>query len=83
MQSAVYVRTVEALLTLAADSQASSLVRAVLFAKLDEIKQRAEAGSQVEAYVSYRIDQFLEDPKKFVVATALPAPPGMPIGDDG
>jgi hypothetical protein len=37
----------------------------------------------VEAYVSYRIDQFLEDPKRFVVATPVPAPPGMPIGDDG
>jgi Met-zincin/Domain of unknown function (DUF5117) len=83
VQSAVYVRTVEALLTLAADIQSSSLVRAVVFAKLDEIKQHAEPGSQVEAYLSYRIDQFLEDPKKFVVATPVPAPPGMPIGDDG
>jgi hypothetical protein len=33
--------------------------------------------------LSYRIDQFLEDPKKFEPAAPVPAPPGMPIGDEG
>jgi Met-zincin/Domain of unknown function (DUF5117) len=82
VQSAVYMRTVEALLSLAADSRASAMVRAAVYAKLDEIKQHADTASAVEAYVVYRIDQFLEDPMKFVVAAPVPAPPGMPIGED-
>jgi hypothetical protein len=83
VQAAVYARTVEALLTLAADGKSSAAVRAAVFAKLDDIKQHAEPSSPLETYLSYRIDQFLEDPKKFEPAAPVPAPPGMPIGDEG
>jgi hypothetical protein len=81
IQAAVYMRTVEALLSLGADSRTSAMVRAVVLAKLDDIKQHAEQDSAIDAYVTYRIDQFLEDPKKFVASEPVTAPPGMPIGD--
>jgi hypothetical protein len=83
VQSAVYLRTVEALLRLAADAHSSDSVKTAVFAKLDEIKQHTEANSATEAYVIYRIDQFLEDPKKFTPAPPVAAPPGMPIGEAG
>jgi hypothetical protein len=82
VQAAVYTRTVEALLTLAADSKTSGAVRAITFAKLDEIKRHANSASPVEAYLIHRIGQFQNDPAKFVAASPVPAPPGMPIGDE-
>lgn len=82
VQAAVYTRTVEALLTLAADSKNSAAVRAITYAKLDDIKRHANSTSPVEAYLMHRISQFQSDPAKFVVASPVPAPPGMPIGDE-
>jgi Met-zincin/Domain of unknown function (DUF5117) len=82
VQAAVYTRTVEAVLTLAADSKSSAAVRAITYAKLDEIKRRANSASPAEAYLVHRIEQFQNDPVKFVVASPVPAPPGMPIGDE-
>jgi hypothetical protein len=82
VQSAVYVRSVEALLRLAASAQDSSLVRAVVLGKLDQVKQQSDPNSTVEAYVIYRIDQLLSEPAKFQPAPMITAPPGMPIGDD-
>ncbi len=82
VQNAVYVRTVEALLTLAANPQASSVARAVASAKLTAIRQQANAGSTTDAYLARRIEQFENDPAKFVPAKPIEAPPGMPIGDD-
>jgi hypothetical protein len=82
IQAAVYARTVEALLTLAADPQDSAEVRAITYAKLDDIRRRSDANSPLEAYLIHRIKQFQDDPAKFVVAKPIEAPPGMPIGDD-
>jgi hypothetical protein len=82
VQSAVYARTVEALLTLAADPKASVEARAITYAKLDDLKRHADATSPLDAYLVHRIQTFQNDPTKFVVATPVPAPPGMPIGDD-
>jgi hypothetical protein len=82
VQSAVYVRSVEALLRLAASAQDSSLVRAVVLGKLDQVKQQSDPNSTVEAYVIYRIDQLLGEPAKFQPAPMITAPPGMPIGED-
>jgi hypothetical protein len=82
VRSAVYGRTVEALLTLAADPKASLAVRAITYAKLNAIKARSGTKSPVEAYLAHRIQQFEEDPAKFVISKPLEAPPGMPIGDD-
>jgi hypothetical protein len=80
--NAVYVRAVEALLSLAANPEASAEARAIASAKLNGIKQQANAAIPVDAYVIHRIDQFQTDPAKFVPAPAVEAPPGMPIGDD-
>src|SRR5271167_3801604 len=82
VQSAIYARTVEALLTLAADPAASVAVRAIAYAKLDDIKRHADLKSPLEAYLNLRIDGLQHDPGKFVVAKPVQAPPGMPIGDD-
>jgi Met-zincin/Domain of unknown function (DUF5117) len=82
VQAAVYARTVEALLTLAADPKDSAAVRAIAFAKLEDIKKHADLGSPLEAYLVHRIQQLQNDPLKFSVATPIPAPPGMPIGDE-
>jgi hypothetical protein len=82
VQAAVYARTVEALLTLAADPKASVEVRAITYAKLEDVRRRGEANSALEDYIIHRIKQFQDDPAKFVVARPIEAPPGMPIGDD-
>jgi hypothetical protein len=80
VQSAVYLRTVEALLRLAA-APASGAVRAIVFGKLDQVRQQSDPHTPVDAYVTYRIDRFFDDPGKFVPAAPVAAPPGMPIGD--
>ena len=82
VQAAVYARTVEALLTLAADPKSSVEVRAITYAKLEDVRRRSDANSPLEAYLIHRIKQFQNDPAKFVVAKPIEAPPGMPIGDD-
>jgi hypothetical protein len=82
VRSAVYARTVEALLTLAADPKDSLAVRAITYAKLDDIKRRSDVNSPLGAYLIHRIHQFQSDPGKFMVAKPIEAPPGMPIGDD-
>jgi hypothetical protein len=82
VRAAVYARTVEALLTLAANPKTSIEARAIAYAKLGEIKRGAATASPLEAYLAHRIQEFQADPAKFVVSPPVPAPPGMPIGDD-
>jgi hypothetical protein len=82
VQAAVYARTVEALLTLAADPKTSVEARAITYAKLDDLRRRSDAKSPLEAYLIHRIKQFQDDPEKFVAAKPIEAPPGMPIGDE-
>ncbi len=82
IQSAVYARTVEALLRLAADASDSTDVHAICYAKLDGIRRRSDANSPLAAYLAHRIKQFQDDPGKFTAAKTIEAPPGMPIGDD-
>jgi hypothetical protein len=82
VQAAVYARTVEALLALAADPKDSIEVRAITYAKLEDLRRRSDAHSPLEAYLVHRIKQFQDDPAKFVAAKPIEAPPGMPIGDD-
>ena len=82
VQAAVYARTVEALLTLAADPNASVEVRAITYAKLEDLRRRSDANAPLEAYLIHRIKQFQDDPAKFVAAKPIEAPPGMPIGDE-
>jgi hypothetical protein len=82
VQSAVYGRTVETLLALAADLKASAAVRAIAYGKLNEVKRHSDPNSPQESYLIHRIQQFQSDPAKFVAAQPLEAPPGMPIGND-
>jgi hypothetical protein len=81
VRAAVYARTVEALLSLAANPKTSSEARAIAYSKLGDIK-RSAAASPLEAYLAHRIQEFQADPAKFVVSPPVQAPPGMPIGDD-
>jgi hypothetical protein len=81
IRSAVHARTVEALLRLAADPKDSTAVRAICYAKLNDIKRRGDVNSPLDAYLAHRIKQFQDDPEKFVPAKPIEAPPGMPIGD--
>ena len=80
VQRAVYVRTVEALLTLAANAGAPAEVRAVTEARLSEI--RRHTGSATDAYLARRIDLLFTEPSKFAPSEPIEAPPGMPIGED-
>lgn len=82
VQRAVYVRTVEALLTLAANPNAPSEVRAVTQARLTEIRRQADTRSATGAYLAHRIDLYLSGPEKFAPAEPIEAPPGMPIGGE-
>jgi len=82
IRSAVHVRTVEAVLRLAADPKGSTDVRAICYAKLQDIKRRSDVNSPLEAYLVHRIKQFQDDPEKFAAAKPIEAPPGMPIGDE-
>jgi hypothetical protein len=82
VQSAVYARTVESLLNLAANPAASVGVRAVVNAKLDQIKKRGDVNSPLDAYLTRRIQLLQNEPAKFVPEKPVEAPPGMPIGDE-
>ncbi len=82
VQGAVYARTVEALLTLAADPKDSAEVRAITCAKLEDLRRRSDVKSPLAAYLAHRIKQFQEDPAKFTASKPIAAPPGMPIGDE-
>jgi hypothetical protein len=82
VRRAVHARTVEALLALAANPQASTEVRAIAYAKLDGIRRESDSQTAVGKYLSHRIEQFQRDPARFTPAPAVEAPPGMPIGDD-
>ena len=82
VQRAVYVRTVEALLTLAANSNTPSEVRAITEARLTDIRRHADQAAPTDAYLARRIDLFFNEPSKFAPAEPIEAPPGMPIGGE-
>jgi hypothetical protein len=81
IRSAVHARTVEALLRLAADPKTSTGVRAICYAKLNDVRRRSDVNSPPDAYLAHRIKQFQDDPEKFVAEKPIEAPSGMPIGD--
>ena len=89
VKRAVEDRILEALLGLAANPGSSAQTRATVRAALTTLRGKLAAnqssndeGSAFRAMETARIDEFLHDPAKFVPAKPIPAPPGMPIGDD-
>lgn len=86
---AVETRSVEAVLTLAASSSASSQARAIARAHLQHLREqwsKASDGIDKEeaahsAALVERIRLFETAPDKFIPASEVEAPPGMPIGD--
>jgi hypothetical protein len=90
VERAVEFRALEAMLSLAVNAQASSQARAIaLFHIRDLLKQWTStplpqdlAEAIHRSALIDRIQQFERDPDKFVPAKPVPAPPGMPIGDE-
>ncbi len=82
VQQAVYMRTVEALLTLAANPSASAEARAIAIGRLNQLKQQLNAATPLGTYILQRLAEFDRDPEKFVPAKPIDAPPGMPIGSE-
>jgi hypothetical protein len=88
VKRAVDNRILEALLTLGANPGSSAETQATVRAEVTALKAKLAAGESAgeegsfDAMETARIDEFLHDPGKFVTAKPVPAPPGMPIGDD-
>ncbi len=89
VQRAVNMRTLEALLGLAADPHGSAAVRAEAGAALKHLAQALATGSagtpemrDLRDSAIARIEQFERDPAEFKPAPPVEAPPGMPIGED-
>jgi hypothetical protein len=81
VRDAVYVRTVEALLRLAADPAASPAARGTVMVRLAELRSKADRNQPIEMFTASRIEAFEREPEKFAPAKVVAAPPGMPIGD--
>ncbi len=89
VQRAVDMRTLEALLALAADPRGSAAVKAEaagMVTRLARALAADTAGSRemrsVRAAAVARIGQFEQHPADFKPAAPVEAPPGMPIGED-
>jgi hypothetical protein len=84
---AVDDRILEALLALGANPESSAVTRATVRAAVTALREQlphdnSEGARALHDLETARINQFLNDPAKFVPAPPIPAPPGMPIGDD-
>lgn len=90
VERAVEFRALEAMLALAVHPAASTQARAIArWHILDVLTQWTAAPPQQDtaeaihrAAMVERIREFERDPAKFVPSQPVPAPPGMPIGDD-
>jgi hypothetical protein len=88
VKHAVDDRILEALLGLGANPEASAETQAIVRQSVVALRSKLASASgddedrAAAALETARIDQFLRDPEKFVPAKPIPAPPGMPIGED-
>lgn len=90
VERAVETRALEAMIRLAANEAASSQARAIALSHLKKLEHdwtttppptdTAEAIHR--AAMIDRLQQFLRAPEKFTPSQPVPAPPGMPIGDE-
>jgi Met-zincin/Domain of unknown function (DUF5117) len=90
VERAVEVRGLEAMFSLGVNPAASSQARAIARSHIGDLLKQwtSEAPPADSAEAIHRtgmielINEFQRDPTKFTPAPAIPAPPGMPIGDD-
>jgi hypothetical protein len=90
VERAVEFRSLEWMLGLAVNPQASSQARAIALYHVDDLLKQWTAAQRPtdtaeaihrDALIN-RIQEFKKDPTKFVPAKPIEAPPGMPIGED-
>ncbi len=79
--TAVKARIVESLFRLAANPETSFTAHAIVIAKLHAIAQ-SQPNDATGQDIRSRIAAFEREPEKFKPSPVVPAPPGMPIGDD-
>ena len=87
---AVETRAVEAMFALATNPTASSQARAITRSHINDVYKQITTAPPLtdtaeaihRAALIDRIQEFQRDPAKFTPAKPIPAPPGMPIGDD-
>jgi hypothetical protein len=84
---AVDWRILESLLALGANPDASPMSRATVRAAVLALRDQLHASGSAQDTAFHnlevaRIDLFLNHPENFVPAKPVPAPPGMPIGQD-
>ena len=90
VERAVEVRALEAMFSLGVNPAASSQARAIAHSHINDLLKQwtTEPAPTDSAEAIHRagmielINEFQRDPTKFTPAPAIPAPPGMPIGDD-
>ena len=90
VKRAIDDRILEALLGLAANPGDSAETAAIARMEIQQQRARLAAATNaggeedraLDAMEVARIDAFFRDPEKFVPAKPVPAPPGMPIGED-
>jgi hypothetical protein len=90
VERAVEFRSLEAMLRLAVNPEASTQAQAIARSHVNDLlKQWSSAAPLVDtaeaihrAALIQRIEDFNRDPTKFAPAKPIEAPPGMPIGDD-
>jgi hypothetical protein len=80
------------LLMLAASEEAGATVRGIATYKVSQLKAwlQSRSGTQEPMLQAahwggglQQINDFLKSPEKYAAPTAMPVPPGQPIGDDG
>ncbi len=79
--TAVKASIVEALFRLAANPETSFTAHSIVLAKLHAIAQ-SQPNDAAGQDIRSRIAAFEREPEKFKASPVVPAPPGMPIGDD-
>jgi Met-zincin/Domain of unknown function (DUF5117) len=87
---AVETRGLEAMFALATNPAASSQARAITRSHINDVYKEITTAPPLtdtaeaihRAALIDRIQEFQRDPAKFTPAPPIPAPPGMPIGDD-
>jgi hypothetical protein len=82
---AVDDRILEALLALGANPESSAITRSEVRDAVTSLRDQLRPSGALQDAAFHRletarINQFLNDPAKFVPAQPIPAPPGMPIG---